>query len=133
MRISPIGEFRINNVFLDCGFAPAEAEDLRIRARMMIALTDYIRSRKMRQSEAATTMAASQSRISDLMRGKIGSFTIDTHVNMLTSGAEACATAIDATGNYAPSWAGLESLSIIPVSAFSVSRSNWLWPAVVRM
>ena len=39
----------------------------------------------MRQSEAATTMAVSQPRISDLMRGKIGSFTIDTLVNMLTS------------------------------------------------
>jgi len=30
------------NVFVDCGFPPAEAENLRIRAKMMMALTAYI-------------------------------------------------------------------------------------------
>jgi predicted XRE-type DNA-binding protein len=52
---------------------------------MMIALTDYIRNRKISQSSAAKIMGVSQPRISDLMRGKIGLFTIDSLVNMLTS------------------------------------------------
>jgi len=73
------------NVFVDCGFPPAEAENLRIRAKMMMALTGYIQERKITQSRAAIVMGVSQPRISDLVRGKIGLFTIDTLVNMLTA------------------------------------------------
>src|SRR5712691_6231818 len=73
------------NVFVDCGFPPAEAENLRIRAKMMMALTDYIQERKITQSRAARVMGVSQPRISDLVRGKIGLFTIDTLVNMVTA------------------------------------------------
>jgi predicted XRE-type DNA-binding protein len=73
------------NVFVDCGFPPAEAENLRIRAKMMMALTGYIQQRKITQSRAARVMGVSQPRISDLVRGKIGLFTIDTLVNMLTA------------------------------------------------
>ena len=73
------------NVFIDCGFPPAEAENLRIRAKMMMALTGYIQERKITQSRAAIVMGVSQPRISDLVRGKIGLFTIDTLVNMLTA------------------------------------------------
>jgi len=73
------------NVFLDCGFPPAEAENLRIRAKMMIALTGFIQERKITQSRAARIMGVSQPRISDLMRGRIGLFTIDALVNMVTA------------------------------------------------
>ena len=73
------------NVFVDCGFPPAEAENIRIRAKMMMALTDYIQGRKITQSRAARIMGVSQPRISDLVRGKIGLFTIDTLVNMVTA------------------------------------------------
>jgi predicted XRE-type DNA-binding protein len=73
------------NAFVDCGFPPAEAENLRIRAKMMMALTDYIQERKITQSRAARIMGVSQPRISGLLRGKIGLFTIDTLVNMVTA------------------------------------------------
>jgi len=73
------------NVFVDCGFPPPEAENLRIRAKMMMALTRYIQERKITQSRAARVMGVSQPRISDLVRGKIGRFTIDTLVNMVTA------------------------------------------------
>ena len=72
------------NVFVDCGFPPAAAENLRIRAKMMMALTGYIQERKITQSHAAKIMGVSQPRISDLVRGKIGLFTIDTLVEMLS-------------------------------------------------
>jgi predicted XRE-type DNA-binding protein len=75
-----------DNVFVDLGFPPAEAENLRIRAKMMIALTSYIQDqKKMNQATAAKALGVSQPRISDLVRGKIGLFTIDTLVNMLAS------------------------------------------------
>lgn len=73
------------NIFVDCGFPPAEAENLRIRAQMMAALTGYIQDRKISQTNAARIVGVSQPQISDLVRGKIGLFTIDTLVNMLTS------------------------------------------------
>jgi predicted XRE-type DNA-binding protein len=73
------------NVFVDCGFPPAEAENLRIRAKLMMALTGYVQERKITQSRAARIMGVSQPRISDLVRGKIGLFTIDTLVNMVTA------------------------------------------------
>jgi len=74
-----------DNVFIDCGFPPAEAENLRIRSRMMQALIIHIRDKKLTQAKAARMMDVSQPRISDLTRGKIGLFTIDTLVNMLTA------------------------------------------------
>ncbi len=73
------------NVFIDCGFPPAEAENLRIRAKMMMALTGYIQGRKITQCRAARIMGVSQPRISDLVRGRIGLFTIDTLDKMLTA------------------------------------------------
>jgi predicted XRE-type DNA-binding protein len=73
------------NVFVDCGFPPAEAENLRIRAKLMMALTDYVREKKISQSRAARIMDVSQPRVSGLMRGKIGLFTIDALVNMIAA------------------------------------------------
>ncbi len=73
------------NVFVDCGFPPAEAENLRIRAKLMMALTGHIEQSKLTQARAAKLMDVSQSRISDLVRGKIGRFTIDTLVDMVSA------------------------------------------------
>jgi predicted XRE-type DNA-binding protein len=73
------------NVFLDLGFEPAEAENLRIRSKLMIALTGYIQNHRLTQVRAAKVMGVAQPRISDLVRGKIGLFTIDTLVNMATA------------------------------------------------
>ena len=73
------------NVFVDCGFPPAEAENLRIRAKMMMALTGYIQERKITQSRAARIMGVSQPRIPDLMRGKIHLFSIDNLVVLLAA------------------------------------------------
>ena len=87
MRATKVSE----NVFVDCGFPPAEAENLRIRAKMLMALTDYIQKRKITQSRAARIMGVSQPQISSLVRGKIGLFTIDTLVDMVTAAGVAAA------------------------------------------
>ena len=73
------------NIFVDCGFPPTEAENLRIRAKLMMALTDYIQERKITQARAARIMGVSQPQVSCLVHGKIGLFTIDTLVNMVTA------------------------------------------------
>ena len=71
------------NVFEDLGFASEEAENLRIRADLMIELSKLIKDRALTQAAAASLFGVSQPRISDLMNGKIERFSIDTLVAML--------------------------------------------------
>lgn len=71
------------NVFRDVGFSPAEAENLLLRADLMIALTDLIKKRRWTQAVAAKAMGVTQPRISDLKRGKLTRFSLDMLVQML--------------------------------------------------
>ena len=74
------------NVFRDVGFGPKEAESLRLRAQLMVEVRRLIRARKLTQRAAAKLLGVTQPRISDLIRGKIDLFSIDTLVNMLARG-----------------------------------------------
>jgi predicted XRE-type DNA-binding protein len=71
------------DVFLDVGFAPAEARNLRMRSDMMTALRKFIEKEELTQAAAARRLKVTQPRISDLTRGKISRFSLDTLVNML--------------------------------------------------
>ena len=70
------------NVFEDVGFPPREAEHLRILADLMIELTRVMQARGLTQA-AAKLLGVMQPRVSDLMRGKIERFSIDTLIAML--------------------------------------------------
>lgn len=72
------------NVFADLGFSPAESRNLRIRSELMTALRKFIEKEGLTQADAAKRLKVSQPRISDLTRGKISRFSLDTLVNMLT-------------------------------------------------
>ena len=71
------------DVFRDLGFS-AEARNLRLRSDLMTALRKYIEKEGWTQADAAKRLKVSQPRISDLIRGKISRFSLDTLVNMLT-------------------------------------------------
>jgi predicted XRE-type DNA-binding protein len=71
------------NVFDDLGFPQEEAEHLRIRSDLMIELTRFIKNRGLTQAQAAKLLGVTQPRISDLTRGKIDRFSIDTLIEML--------------------------------------------------
>jgi predicted XRE-type DNA-binding protein len=62
-----------------------DAANMRARAELMRAITEYIRSSGMTQAEAAKTLGVTQPRVSDLMRGKIDVFSLDTLINMLAA------------------------------------------------
>ena len=72
------------NVFEDVGFAPEEAEHLRIRSALMATLRELIASKGWTQAQAARLLGVTQPRVSDLVRGKIDLFSIDTLVEMLS-------------------------------------------------
>jgi len=64
--------------------APAAA-NMKARAELMIAIAEHIRANKLTQAAAAKVFGVSQPRVSDLMRGKIDLFSVDTLVNMLAA------------------------------------------------
>ena len=72
------------NVFADVGFPKEEAAHLLIRSDLMIQLAKLIKDRRLTQKQAAKALDVTQPRISDLVRGRIDLFTIDTLVEMLT-------------------------------------------------
>ena len=71
------------NAFEDVGFTGGEAENLRVRARLMAPLERYVRESDMTQAEAAEQIGTTQARISALVNGKIQAFSIDALINML--------------------------------------------------
>ena len=71
------------NVFEDLGFEGGEAENLRVRARLMAPLEHYVRERGITQEEAADKLGTTQARISELVNGKVQAFSIDALINML--------------------------------------------------
>jgi len=68
------------NVFSDLGFDDAEAQVLALRADLMAQLGAMVKERKMTQTTAARLLGVSQSRVSDLTRGKVEKFSLDTLV-----------------------------------------------------
>ena len=72
------------NVFRDIGFPPAEAANLKVRAMLMVEIEKYLRAKRLTQKAAAKLFGVTQPRISDLMRGKIALFSVDTLIAMLT-------------------------------------------------
>jgi predicted XRE-type DNA-binding protein len=73
------------NVFKDLGFPAEEAAHLLIRADLMIQLTQILKKRSLTQVRAARLLGVSQPRVSDLVRGRIDLFSIDSLVEMLAS------------------------------------------------
>jgi predicted XRE-type DNA-binding protein len=73
-----------DNVFVDLGFSPEEAINLKIRADLMLNLREYIQKQGWTQAEAAQFLGETQPRISNLMNGEVNRFSIDKLINMLT-------------------------------------------------
>lgn len=73
-----------NNIFRDLGFGVEEAANLKLRAMLMVELEKHIREKGLTQKRAAERLGVTQPRISDLMRGKIDLFSVDTLITMLT-------------------------------------------------
>lgn len=73
---------RFDNVWEAIEETPAQAENMRLRSTLMMALKNHIVLSELSQSEAAKLLGVTQPRVSDLMRGKIELFGLDTLVNM---------------------------------------------------
>ena len=71
------------NIFEDLGFEPQEASKLKIKAQLMSQISEWIKKEELKQEEASQLLHVTRPRVSDVLRGKSGKFTIDALVDML--------------------------------------------------
>jgi predicted XRE-type DNA-binding protein len=72
------------NVFIDLGYSPDEAAILQMRADLMTDLRKFIKAKKLTQGKAAEILGVSQSRVSDLIRGKWERFSLEMLITLAT-------------------------------------------------
>lgn len=72
------------NTFVDLGFSPEEAAILQMRADLMAKLRKIIKNRRLTQVRAAKLLGVSQSRVSDLVRGKWEKFSLEMLITLAT-------------------------------------------------
>lgn len=72
------------NVFIDMGYPSEEAAILQMRADLMADLRKLIKAKKLTQAKAAEILGVSQSRVSDLTRGKWEKFSLEMLITLAT-------------------------------------------------
>jgi len=72
------------NVFLDLGYSPDEAAILQMRADLMADIRKFIKAKKLTQAKAAEMLGITQSRVSDLTRGKWEKFSLEMLITLAT-------------------------------------------------
>ncbi|MGY6662747.1 MAG: helix-turn-helix domain-containing protein [Glycocaulis sp.] len=76
-----MSEHRFDSIWDAIESTPGEAENMKLRSELMIALKSHIEAMGWTQTEAAKRMGVTQPRVSDLMRGKVQVFALDALVN----------------------------------------------------
>ena len=72
------------NVFADLGFDAEEAQNLQLRSQTMMAVESWYRASGLTQAKAAQALGVTQPRLNQLLKGRIGEFSLDALVNMAT-------------------------------------------------
>lgn len=74
-----------DSVFDALADTPVEAANMKARAELMSALKNRIRAWDMPQEGAAARLGITRPRLNDLLRGKLGKFSLDALVNLATA------------------------------------------------
>lgn len=72
------------NIFADLGFDAEEAQNLQLRSQTMLVVSKWFEASGLTQAAAAKTLGVTQPRLNQLLKGKIGEFSLDALVNMAT-------------------------------------------------
>ncbi len=73
------------NVFRDLGFSARAAAELSVKSALIDAISETIERRKLTQKEAAELCATDQPTLSEVLRGRLESVTIDRLAAWLTA------------------------------------------------
>ena len=71
-----------DNIFRDLGFPEGEAQNLLLRADLVIHIRKVIEKLGLTQAEAAKRASITQPRMNDLVKGRTEKFTLDAMVNV---------------------------------------------------
>ena len=71
-----------DNIFRDLGFPEGEAQNLLLRADLVIHIRKVIEKLGITQAEAAKRASITQPRMNDLVKGRTEKFTLDAMVNV---------------------------------------------------
>jgi predicted XRE-type DNA-binding protein len=74
-----------DDVFDALADTPAEAANMKARADLLSLLVTRIQSWDLPQEAAAVRLGITRPRLNDLMRGKLGKFSLDALVNLATA------------------------------------------------
>ena len=85
MRKRPKIEHGSGNVFRDIGFPPGQAQNLLLRAELMMRIEQFVRKSGLTQQAAAKVLGVTQPRLNQLLKRRIELFSLDALVNMLTT------------------------------------------------
>lgn len=77
-----MSEQRFDSVWDAIENTPQQAASMRARSELMMALQQWVKSEGMTQTAAARLFSVTQPRVSDLMRGRINLFSLDTLIDM---------------------------------------------------
>jgi predicted XRE-type DNA-binding protein len=69
------------DVFDALADTPAEAANMKARADLLAAVAARVRSWQLSQEAAASRLGITRPRLNDLLRGKLGKFSLDALVN----------------------------------------------------
>lgn len=88
---------KFDNVWDALESTPAEAANLTMRSRLLIAIEQQVRSWKVTQATAAHRLGITQPRLNDLLRGKIVNFSVDTLIDLAAKAGLSVRIDIDRT------------------------------------
>jgi predicted XRE-type DNA-binding protein len=71
-----------DNIFSDLGFPRGEAENLKLRSELMIAIVAFYRRSGLTQAQAAKRLSITQPRLNALLKSRIDQFSLDALVNI---------------------------------------------------
>jgi predicted XRE-type DNA-binding protein len=74
-----------SDVFDALADTPAEAANMKVRADLLAALIEQVNSWGLPQEAAADRLAITRPRLNDLLRGKLGKFSLDALVNLVVA------------------------------------------------
>ena len=62
-----------------------QAANLKLRAQLMMEVSEYVKQSGLTQAEAAKRLGITQPRLNDVLKGRIDKYTVDRLVNMLAA------------------------------------------------
>lgn len=110
------------SVWNDIADTPPEAENLRVRSELMMAIEKQITERGWTQVRAAEALGLTQPRVSDLLRGKVSKFSLDALVGTASElGIQLRADVGESAGTF------ITTYSLTEVAAMVLPK-NWKEP-----